>query len=119
MARPKCDKCGRELEETFLGKIMGTIMKVGGKTKAICRDCQKKEKPAKQAKQIKNIKVASASPLRKYRIPIKVEVNNKTAFDATLTFAWRFIHRKRRKAVAKVKIADGMRVESSLMPKAL
>jgi len=48
MARPKCDKCGQELEETFLGKLMGTIMKVRGKTTAICRDCQKNEKPAKK-----------------------------------------------------------------------
>jgi len=39
--RPKCDKCGKELEETFLGKLRGTILKIKGKQKAICSDCQK------------------------------------------------------------------------------
>ena len=38
---PKCDKCYIELEETFLGKLRGTIFKDHGKQKAICSDCQK------------------------------------------------------------------------------
>ncbi len=34
----KCDKCGKAVEETFLGKIKGTYEK----GKAVCSDCQKK-----------------------------------------------------------------------------
>jgi hypothetical protein len=35
----KCDKCGENIKEIFLGKIKGTYEK----GKAICSDCQKKK----------------------------------------------------------------------------
>ncbi len=34
----KCSKCGKKIDETFLGKIIGTYVK----KKPICRDCQLK-----------------------------------------------------------------------------
>lgn len=40
----KCDLCGKKIEETFLGKLNGTIIKRGKKLKYACPDCQKKYK---------------------------------------------------------------------------
>jgi len=45
MSSEKCDLCGRKLEETFLTKFKGTIVKIkkGEKNKICyaCPDCQK------------------------------------------------------------------------------
>jgi DNA-directed RNA polymerase subunit RPC12/RpoP len=42
----KCDLCGKEIEETFLGKLKGTILKTiekgRNKLSYICSECQKK-----------------------------------------------------------------------------
>mgnify|MGYP003580851776 CR=1 FL=1 len=38
----KCAECNREIQETFLKKIIGTYIKKNGKRVAICSDCQKK-----------------------------------------------------------------------------
>ena len=47
----KCDICGKEIEETFLGKLKGTVVKIneGGKNRAYhaCPVCQKKHKDLK------------------------------------------------------------------------
>lgn len=44
----KCNLCGKEIEETFLGKLKGTVVKIneGGKNKIFyaCKECQKKHK---------------------------------------------------------------------------
>ena len=44
----KCFLCGKKIEEIFLGKKKGTVVKIGekGKNKIyyICDDCQKKFK---------------------------------------------------------------------------
>ncbi len=44
----KCFLCGEKIEENFLGKINGTIIKVSKNTRTgkeyICKDCQKKYK---------------------------------------------------------------------------
>jgi ribosome-binding protein aMBF1 (putative translation factor) len=49
----ECDLCGKEIEETFLGKIKGSVVKINeaGKNKIfnVCSDCQKKEKDIKAA----------------------------------------------------------------------
>ena len=43
----KCESCGEKIEETFLGKLKGTVVKVkkGEKNekKYLCSGCQKKE----------------------------------------------------------------------------
>lgn len=43
----KCAVCGKEVEETFLGKIEGTLVKVKKNNRnefvAVCKECQKKE----------------------------------------------------------------------------
>jgi len=48
----KCDLCGRKIEETFLGKLEGTMVKVkeGEKNKIcyVCPECQKKRKNLKE-----------------------------------------------------------------------
>ncbi|MBU0666730.1 MAG: hypothetical protein ABIC91_07755 [Nanoarchaeota archaeon] len=39
----KCDLCGKKIEQTFLGKILGSYVKnKKGKKHAVCPDCQKK-----------------------------------------------------------------------------
>ena len=38
----KCDLCNNKIEETFLEKIKGIYVKVNGKVKNICNNCQKK-----------------------------------------------------------------------------
>jgi len=40
----KCNICGNKLQELFLGKVKGTIVKKEGKSKQyyICFECQKK-----------------------------------------------------------------------------
>ena len=47
----KCDICGKKIEELFLNKINGTIIKIkeGDKNRTyyICTDCQKKYKDLK------------------------------------------------------------------------
>tara|TARA_Y100000034_G_C6720765_1_gene318882 strand:+ start:432 stop:578 length:147 start_codon:yes stop_codon:yes gene_type:complete len=40
----KCDICKEEVEETFLHKIKGSYVKVDGKQKVVCSNCQKKHK---------------------------------------------------------------------------
>jgi transposase-like protein len=40
----KCDICKQEIEETFLHKIKGSYVKVEGKRKVVCKDCQSKYK---------------------------------------------------------------------------
>ena len=37
----KCDLCKKTIDETFLNKIIGTIIKIEGKQKKICQNCQK------------------------------------------------------------------------------
>ncbi len=41
----KCDLCGSAIEETFLGKLKGAVVKIneGGKNKIyhVCSNCQK------------------------------------------------------------------------------
>ncbi len=47
----KCDICGKEIEETFLGKLKGSVVKIkdNGKNKIyhVCSDCQKTNKDLK------------------------------------------------------------------------
>ena len=50
----KCSICNKKIETTFLNKIVGTVMKVEGKEKAICSECQSKLKSKEEI--IKNIK---------------------------------------------------------------
>ena len=50
----KCSICNKKIEQTFLNKIVGTIMEVEGKKKPICPECQKKLKTKEEI--IKNIK---------------------------------------------------------------
>ena len=50
----KCSICSKKIEETFLNKIVGTIMKVDGKKKAVCSECQKKLKTKEEI--LNNIK---------------------------------------------------------------
>ena len=39
----KCDICGKSIDTTFLGKILGTYVKDGnGKMHPVCFECQKK-----------------------------------------------------------------------------
>ncbi|MBU1201494.1 MAG: hypothetical protein KJ583_01905 [Nanoarchaeota archaeon] len=39
----KCDVCGKKVETTFLGKIVGSYMKnKNSKKKVVCPECQKK-----------------------------------------------------------------------------
>ncbi len=38
----KCDLCKKTVEQTFLSKIKGTYVKVDGKKKVVCSDCQRK-----------------------------------------------------------------------------
>jgi len=41
----KCDICGKKIEKTFLGKIVGTYIKdKKGKKHIICPECQKSGK---------------------------------------------------------------------------
>jgi len=44
----KCDLCKNKVEETFLGKLKGTYIEVGGKINAVCQECQKKYKDLKE-----------------------------------------------------------------------
>tara|TARA_Y100000310_G_scaffold80693_1_gene77375 strand:- start:189 stop:341 length:153 start_codon:yes stop_codon:yes gene_type:complete len=37
----KCDICKQKVEETFLGKILGSYVGSGKKKKAVCQACQK------------------------------------------------------------------------------
>ncbi len=38
----KCSICGKKIETTFLGKLVGTIVKdENGKRLAVCRECQR------------------------------------------------------------------------------
>ena len=51
----KCDVCGKKIEETFLGKIIGSYVKDSkGKKHAICFECQKKLKTKEEI--LKNLK---------------------------------------------------------------
>ena len=47
----KCDLCGKAIEETFLGKLKGSVIKVNdngkNKTYHVCPECQKKHKDVK------------------------------------------------------------------------
>ncbi len=36
----KCDLCGNEIKQHFLGKIKGTYVEVQGTEKKICNECQ-------------------------------------------------------------------------------
>ena len=40
----KCDLCKNEIEETFLHKIKGSYLKIDGKRKVVCDECQRKYK---------------------------------------------------------------------------
>ncbi|MDO8480214.1 MAG: hypothetical protein Q7S65_00185 [Nanoarchaeota archaeon] len=44
----KCDLCSSKIQETFLNKMLGTQIKVSGKKKLVCFECQKKF-PTKEA----------------------------------------------------------------------
>jgi|TARA_B100001964_G_C14159576_1_gene565997 hypothetical protein len=51
----KCEICSKNIESTFMGKILGTYIKDDkGKKHTVCRECQKKT-PDK-AKILENIK---------------------------------------------------------------
>jgi ribosome-binding protein aMBF1 (putative translation factor) len=50
----KCSICGKKIEQTFLNKIVGTMMKVEGKKYQICSGCQKKFKTKEEI--LKNVK---------------------------------------------------------------
>ena len=39
----KCADCNKQVEETFLGKIVGTTIGSGKARKTICNDCQRKQ----------------------------------------------------------------------------
>ena len=51
----KCTLCGEKIEETFLGKIDGTVVKLRDEKKNknqryyLCSDCQKANPDAKEA----------------------------------------------------------------------
>jgi hypothetical protein len=38
----KCNLCKDKIEETFLNKILGTVVKHNNKLNYICKSCQKK-----------------------------------------------------------------------------
>ena len=44
----KCDLCKNKVEETFLGKIKGAYIGVGGKMKVVCQACQREYKDLKE-----------------------------------------------------------------------
>lgn len=48
----KCDLCKKDIEETFLGKLKGTLVKINkqGRNEIfyVCSECQKKEKNLKE-----------------------------------------------------------------------
>lgn len=44
MAKIKCEICDKEINETFLGKIAGTIIKSNSGKHYICSICQKENK---------------------------------------------------------------------------
>ena len=50
----KCSICNKKIEQTFLNKIVGTMMKVENKEYFICPECQKKFKTKEEI--INNIK---------------------------------------------------------------
>ncbi|HLC57456.1 MAG TPA: hypothetical protein VJH95_02710 [Candidatus Nanoarchaeia archaeon] len=37
----KCELCKKTIDETFLGKLIGTYMMEGRRKKAVCRECQR------------------------------------------------------------------------------
>ncbi len=37
----KCDICKEKIATTFLGKLVGTVVKKEGKPKQVCSNCQK------------------------------------------------------------------------------
>ena len=52
----KCEICSKNIETTFMGKILGTYVKdANGKKHPICFECQKKSSNDK-AKILENIK---------------------------------------------------------------
>ncbi|QQG38930.1 MAG: hypothetical protein HYS32_00500 [Candidatus Woesearchaeota archaeon] len=44
----KCDICNENVEETFLGKIIGTFVRINSKRKVVCANCQAKYKDLKE-----------------------------------------------------------------------
>lgn len=40
----KCSICGAKIEETFLNKIVGTLIVEGKKKHAVCPECQRQYK---------------------------------------------------------------------------
>jgi DNA-directed RNA polymerase subunit RPC12/RpoP len=38
----KCAVCGKNIETTFLNKIVGTMVRIDGKKHYVCSECQKK-----------------------------------------------------------------------------
>jgi len=49
----KCDSCKKKMEETFMNKIVGTIIKdQKGKKHNICPECQKKHSKEELLKKI-------------------------------------------------------------------
>ncbi len=43
----KCDICRNTIRKTFLGKLMGTMVKSNGKSQYICSECQRKQAAGK------------------------------------------------------------------------
>ncbi|MFT4250222.1 MAG: hypothetical protein ACMXYD_02570 [Candidatus Woesearchaeota archaeon] len=37
----KCSSCKQKIQETFLGKLVGTYVKKSGKLVAVCDECQR------------------------------------------------------------------------------
>ena len=40
----KCEICKKDIQEGFLNKIKGTYIKIDGKLKTVCNECQRKYK---------------------------------------------------------------------------
>ena len=48
----RCSICNSEIETNYIGKLVGTVVKIGGgessKKHYVCRDCQKEHKDLKK-----------------------------------------------------------------------
>ena len=49
----KCELCKKTIDETFLGKLIGTYFVEGKKKKAVCRECQKSNSVDEISKRLK------------------------------------------------------------------
>ena len=49
----KCELCKKTIDETFLGKLVGTYYLESKKKRAVCQNCQKKNSLEEIRKQLK------------------------------------------------------------------